>query len=118
MATDASLVVRVQQGDGAAFTDLATGIGPRLLGIAFGILRDRSLAEDATQQALVQVWRKVPRLRDPARFEAWSYRIVVRECYAQARHRRRFASVEDLPQDREPVSPDAYGTVADRDRLA
>ena len=53
----------MQQGDGEAFTDLATGIGPRLLGIAFGILRDRSLAEDATQQALVQVWRKLPRLR-------------------------------------------------------
>jgi RNA polymerase sigma-70 factor (ECF subfamily) len=59
----------------------------------------------------------VPRLRDPARFDAWTYRIVVRECYAQAKHRRRLSSVEDLPQDREPVSPDAYGTVTDRDRL-
>ena len=117
MATDAGLVVRVQEGDGEAFTDLATGIGPRLLGIAFGVLRDRSLAEDATQQALVQVWRKVPRLREPSNFDAWSYRIVVRECYAQARRNRPWTSVEDLPQDRQPVSPDAYGNVTDRDQL-
>jgi RNA polymerase sigma-70 factor (ECF subfamily) len=117
MPTDASLVVRVQQGDGVAFTDLALGIGPRLIGVAYGILRDRPLAEDATQQALVQIWRKLPRLRDPAKFDSWSCRLLVRECYAQARRWPRWSSTEVLVADREPVAPDALGAVADRDQL-
>jgi type VI protein secretion system component VasK len=45
--------------------------------VAYRILRDRHLAEDATQQALINVWRKLPTLKDPAKFEAWSYRFLV-----------------------------------------
>jgi RNA polymerase sigma-70 factor (ECF subfamily) len=117
MARDSDLVLRVQRGDAEAFADLARGIGPRLLGVAYSILRDRPLAEDASQQALVRIWRKVPRLRDPSRFDAWSYRIVVRECYAQAKRQRHWSSVDDLPADREPVATDPYHRIADRDEL-
>ncbi len=47
---DANLLIRVPQGGGEAFTDLALGIRPRLLGVAYGILRDRSArgGRDAT----------------------------------------------------------------------
>ena len=49
------------------------------------ILSDIDLAEDATQQALLSVWQDLPQLRDLARFEAWSYRLLVRACYAEGR---------------------------------
>jgi RNA polymerase sigma-70 factor (ECF subfamily) len=114
---DTSLVVRSQRGDDAAFTDLSLSIGPRLLDIAFSILRERPLAEDATQQALLQIWRKLPRLRDPAKFEAWSYRVLVRACYAEARRIPRWMSDEAVQSDRQPVGADVYGAVADRDQL-
>ena len=35
------------------------------------ILRDRELARDAVQDALVRGWRDLRGLRDPDRFEAW-----------------------------------------------
>ena len=38
--------------------------------VARRILREIDLAEDATQQALVAIWRDLPQLRDPARFDA------------------------------------------------
>ena len=41
--------------------------------VANGILRDHSHAEDATQQAYLDIWRNIRRLRDPAKFEVWSY---------------------------------------------
>jgi DNA-directed RNA polymerase specialized sigma24 family protein len=52
------------------------------------ILRDIDLAEDATQHALVAIWRDLPQLRDPERFDAWSYRLLVRACYAEGRRSR------------------------------
>ncbi|HSK93572.1 MAG TPA: sigma factor, partial [Candidatus Angelobacter sp.] len=79
METD--LVIRAQRGDRYAYSVLAAGIVDRFLAVARRILRDIDLAEDATQQALVAVWQDLPKLRDPARFEAWSYRLLVRACY-------------------------------------
>ena len=96
---DTSLVERAQRGDEGAFTSLAVAVGDRLHAVAYRILRDTDLAEDATQQALLTVWRDLPQLRDPARFEAWSYRLLVRACYAESRRKRRFG-----PQP--PPAPD------------
>ena len=48
---DTQLVTRAQQGDEAAFAELTVAVGGRLHRIAYSILRDRGLAEDATQQA-------------------------------------------------------------------
>ena len=97
---DTDLVVRAQNGDEEAFASLAVAAGDRLHAVAHRILRDIDLAEDATQQALLTVWRDLPQLRDPARFDAWSYRLLVRACYAEARRTRRWApNLRLLPAD-------------------
>ena len=114
---DTELVVRAQRGDKAAYIALATEIGDRFLAVARRILRDLDLAEDATQQALLSIWQDLPQLRDPARFEAWSYRVLVRACYAEGRKQRRWApNLRLLPAD-EPTSVDGYSSVVDRDQL-
>ena len=114
---DTDLVVRAQHGDEEAFASLAVVAGDRLHAVAHRILRDIELAEDATQQALLTVWRDLPQLRDPARFDAWSYRLLVRACYAEARRTRRWApNLRLLPAD-EPARADGSSTVADRDQL-
>ena len=38
-----------------------------------------------TQQALVEIWKHIRGLRDPEAYDAWSYRIVVRECMRDAK---------------------------------
>jgi DNA-directed RNA polymerase specialized sigma24 family protein len=50
---DADLVTRAQQGDQQAFARVATGIAVRLRKVAYGVLRDMDLAEEAAQQAIV-----------------------------------------------------------------
>ena len=57
---DADLVRRAQRGDEQAFAAIADTVIDRFLGAAERILRDPQLAEDATQQALVAVWRSLP----------------------------------------------------------
>ncbi len=86
---DARLVIQAQSGDRGAFARLVDTEYERLRRVAYGILRDTSLADDATQQALLAVWRDLPRLRDPGRYEAWVHRLLVRRCYAEARRQRR-----------------------------
>jgi RNA polymerase sigma-70 factor (ECF subfamily) len=114
---DTELVVRAQQGDEGAFASLAVAAGDRLHAVAHRILRDIDLAEDATQQALLNVWRDLPQLRDPARFDAWSYRLLVRACYAEARRTRHWApNLRLLPAD-EPMAADGTSSVLDRDQL-
>ncbi len=114
---DTDLVVRAQHGDKGAFALLAAEIADRFLAVARRILRDMDLAEDATQQALLAIWQDLPQLRDPARFDAWSYRLLVRACYAEGRRERRWApNLRLLPAD-EPVADDGLSSVVDRDQL-
>ena len=114
---DTDVVVRAQGGDQAAFAQLATEGGRRMNALAVGILRDRDLAEDAVQQALLSIWKDLPQLRDPARYESWSYKLLVRACYAEARKRKRRMVEVFGVTTREPVAGDEINGVADRDQI-
>ncbi len=114
---DRDLVERARSGDQAAFTDLVHQVSDTLFGIARRILRDPGLAEDVLQDALVTIWRKLPHLREPDRFEAWAYRILVNACYAVAPRNRVWAStVRILPTDRASGTDD-FQSISDRDEL-
>jgi RNA polymerase sigma-70 factor (ECF subfamily) len=114
---DRDLVERARAGDQVAFADLVYVISDSLFGIARRILRDPGLAEDVLQNALVTIWRKLPQLREPDRFEAWAYRILVNACYADAPRNRRWATdVRVLPIDRAD-EVNAYQAITDRDEL-
>ena len=116
---DRTLVERAQAGDQAAFEGLVRMSANRLFAIAYRILRDHHAAEDALQQTLVTIWDDLPKLRDPDRFEAWSYRVIVRTATADAkRGRRGGAVVRLLPDDADASrARDEYGPVADRDQI-
>lgn len=114
---DHELVTRAQHGDEAAFETLAVASHARLYRIARGVLRDDDLADDAVQETLVQMWRRLPQLRDPGRFEGWSYRLVVNTCYDEARRARRWH--HDIPADEahEPATQGDFHVVDDVDEL-
>jgi RNA polymerase sigma-70 factor (ECF subfamily) len=114
---DAELVTQAQRGDEAAFATLAQAAGGRLLAVAHRILRDAELAEDATQQALLAIWHNLPRLRDPERFDAWAYRLLIRACYAEGRKARRWTPAMRLLPDDGPAQADASSFVANRDEI-
>ena len=112
-------VRRAMQGDEQAFASLAGAAVDRLYALAYRILRDHHRAQDATQQALLGAWRDLPTLRDPDRFEAWLYRLVVHACYQQARTERRWkATVTVLrPNPDSFTVPDVARSVVARDEL-
>jgi RNA polymerase sigma factor (sigma-70 family) len=110
------LVTRAQRGDRDAFDLLIGDAIDRLYAVARVILRDSDLAEDAMQEALVHCWRELPRLREPAKFDAWLRRLLVNAVTDQFRRQRRFkASVTTLRADRHGDDP--AGWLADQDEI-
>jgi RNA polymerase sigma-70 factor (ECF subfamily) len=110
------LVEAATRGEHEAFEILATAAGDRLYAIARLILRSSDLAEDAVQEALVRAWQQLPSLRDPEKFDAWLYRLVVNACADQGRQMRRWSQqVRTLPLH--ASVGDDTDWVADREQL-
>jgi RNA polymerase sigma-70 factor (ECF subfamily) len=110
------LVEAASRGDHEAFEVLATSAGHRLYAVARLILPESDLAEDAVQEALVSAWQQLPSLRDPERFDAWLYRLVVNACADQGRQlRRRSEQVRLIPLT--ASINDDTNSVADREQL-
>lgn len=104
-------------GDRDAFGTLASRVLPRLVGAAGLILGRPDLAEDAAQECLVRAWRDLPSLRDPDRFDAWLYRVLLRACQDEVRRLRR-GSASSIAVDLPRFTSDQSTLVADRDAIA
>ena len=116
MAAQLDLVERASGGDAAAFDTLARSVIDRMYAIAYRVLRDPHVAQDAVQQALWAAWRDLPNLRRPERFDAWLRRLLVRACYEEARRHRRNPTVT-LLEIHAPMTPDESTTIANGDAL-
>jgi RNA polymerase sigma-70 factor (ECF subfamily) len=113
----ADLVRRAQGGDQGAFEALIRVGYDRLSTTANRILHDRAAAEDAVQDGIVRCWRDLRGLRDPERFEAWLYRLIVNACRDQARRaKRRPVEVYGQLPDR-PALNDEFASLAEHDAL-
>lgn len=108
------LVERAGRGDHDAFAVLATAAAAPLDGAARLILRDRELARDAVQNALLRAWRDLPGLRDPDRFDAWLHRLLVNACLDESRRQRRRPIEVDVLSIDAP-SGDDTDRLSDRD---
>ena len=113
---DVELVRLAQRGDREAFAALVPAAVDRLFGVAYRILGDRDRAEEATQVAVITAWRKLRSLREPERFEAWTYRLVVSACRDEVR-RRPWEVQAPVALALHPEFANAESQVDERDRL-
>ena len=114
---DVELVVRAQQGDHDAFTEIATALHNRLYRVALNLLSDVHLAEDATQHTTIEMWRNLPRLREPEKLESWAHRIVVNACRREGRKKTRWIQAIVARPEEDPTATQGFATVAHRDQL-
>lgn len=85
----------------AQLTQLFQSLRPDLLRFAHWLARDRSIAEDIVQEALLRAWRSRDALKNPGAARAWLLTIVRRE-HARLYERKRLELVplDDVAQTR------------------
>jgi RNA polymerase sigma-70 factor (ECF subfamily) len=95
---EAALIRRCQTGDKEAFGMLVEQYRSMLFGIAYLMMRDRGLAEDVVQEALIQIWKHLPSFRLQSSIKTWLVRIVINEVKQQFRKKKLpQVSLEDVP---------------------
>jgi RNA polymerase sigma factor (sigma-70 family) len=81
-----SLAGRANAGDSAALNELLTELRPLVVQTARLVVGSGSwAAEDAAQEALLEMSRGIGRLRDPAAVRTWALRIATRSALKVAR---------------------------------
>jgi RNA polymerase sigma-70 factor, ECF subfamily len=84
------------EGGTLALDRLFASLRPELLRFAWWLARDRAVAEDVVQEALLRAWRSRDALKDPAAARGWLLTIVRRE-HARLYERKRL-EITDLDE--------------------
>src|SRR5262245_1345386 len=89
---------------------LFDGLRPELVRFAYWLARDRSIAEDVVQEALLRAWRSRRDLKDAAAVRPWLLTIVRRE-HARLYERKRLetSDVCDACAAEAPFTEDGGG---------
>ncbi|MEE8558624.1 MAG: sigma-70 family RNA polymerase sigma factor [Myxococcota bacterium] len=116
MDEDARLMLRVREGDRAAFETLFRRYTPRLLGFLSRMVPERARAEELAQEVFVRVYQARDRYEPRSRFSTWIFGIasnLALNDLARA-HRRREASWEEGAADAKGSEPLADETLVAR----
>src|ERR1700736_3328184 len=62
-------------------------------------LAGADLADDILQETSLQIFRKLPFLREPAVFRPWTFRIASRIAFSYLKHARRWQPLADAPPE-------------------
>ena len=109
--SDAALVARTLAGDLEAYAALVSRYRDAFGRYAVHMLGNREDAQEAMQDSFVRAYRALASCREPERFGAWLFRIVVNRCRTVRRRLQRQHHFDgDLPDDvpSNGARPDAF----------
>ena len=96
--SDVQLIQRILSGDEAAFGVLVEKHQKSVHALAWRKIGDFHDAEEITQDTFLQVYKKLPTLKDPYKFAGWLYVIANRLCVDWIRKKNLgIQSLEDTP---------------------
>ncbi len=114
MDRDTELISRFLKGDQEAFGELLAAYEKKIYSICWHFMGNRQDAEDAAQEVILKVYRKLDLFRGEASFSTWLNYVAANTCRDMLRKRKRNQTVsldspvetEDGEMDRELASPD------------
>jgi RNA polymerase sigma-70 factor (ECF subfamily) len=103
---DAALMLRVKQGDMAAFTELVDKYKQSVSNLMYRMIRDATEAEDLAQVAFLQVYKSASRYEVSSKFSTWMFTIARNLCLNEIRRRSRHrADSLDAPHPQHEDQP-------------
>lgn len=125
LSSDATLLARTAEGDGAAFQQLLQRHSQSVLNVIYRIVLSRADAEDLCQEVFVRLWKQAPGWQDDAKLSTWLHRVAsnlaINHCQRfQRRHVVDAELAECLSEEAEGRGDDAYARQAEplRESLA
>jgi len=118
--SDEALVALVARSDETALAELYDRVGGIAYGLAFRVLRDESLAEDAVQEAFLGLWRTAGSfVPERAKASTWLLTLVHRRAVDLVRReqRRRTDPLEDAPEPTTDSAEDDAWLRLERERV-
>jgi RNA polymerase sigma-70 factor (ECF subfamily) len=110
LETDHDLISRAKAGDQEAFATLFDTHKKRVYSLCLQMTGDVADAEDLTQDAFIQVFRKLETFRGDAAFSTWLYRVAVNTVLMKLRRRQpRQVSLDEPVSMDFSVAPREYG---------
>ncbi|MCG9134306.1 sigma-70 family RNA polymerase sigma factor [Candidatus Poribacteria bacterium] len=117
METDAQLIHRILSGDDDAFDTLVRRHQRGVHALVWRKVSDFHYAEEITQDAFLQAYKKLSTLKNPHQFAGWLYVIANRLCINWLqRHKPAMQSLEDTPV--EEIEESSYNHHATEQREA
>ena len=102
------LIGRVQSGEVAAFEEVYSIYGKKILGYIYRMTGSRADAEDLAQETFVSAFHKIGTLKENRKFQSWLYRIAQNKVYQRFRTR---------PPQHESIDADEGLSAVDMRRL-
>jgi RNA polymerase sigma-70 factor (ECF subfamily) len=91
------LIEKAADGDLDAFNQLVLTYQELAFNVAYRIMADEAAAADATQEAVISMYRKLDAYRGGS-FKAWFLRIVTNACYDELRRQKRRPTIPLEPE--------------------
>ena len=95
------LVARAREGDPAAFGELYADVWKDLYRFAYYYLGNAEDAEDAVQETVLEAYKGIGRLKEPAAFKGWIFTILTACCKRRVGgliRRREQVQLEERPE--------------------
>ena len=111
--SEQELIQTAQTGDIAALSILYEKYSRRVFNLCLRMIRDRSDAEDLTQDVFVQLFRKIHTFRGQSAFSTWLHRLAVNmvlmEIRSRKTHRYSLVPLDQKSNDDDESSHDQFG---------
>jgi RNA polymerase sigma-70 factor (ECF subfamily) len=105
--SDEEIVEQFQAGNHEeAFRNLVEIHGKTVYNIALFTVNDETLAEDATQDAFIKIYRNLGKFKGQSKLSTWMYRIVKNVCYDYLKKRRPI-SLDDSEAGTDPAADES-----------
>ena len=120
--SDEEIAGRLRRADPGAFDAFFDAYAGPLLGFLTRMLEDRAAAEDALQETMLRVYRRIGDYREKGAFRAWVYRIATNLALTELRRRRWTAPGTADAGCGDPPDPASYDALegllgSEQDRL-